>query len=161
MREDYLTWLEKGLDEQLNNITLLGNTILIEMYSYDHKVKNDLIDLNNNLLSEKYGKEVFNLAKVLKTGVDYNGPVKRGDIVSLIDEMLEPIPDGSKGWAPDGEPKAGYMPLGKMIHYTYLYNKLIATKQPLMFIIPTSWITVINNKPEEQCTAIHPEVERT
>lgn len=159
MQKDFLTWLEKEGDEQLNNVEILGNTLLIEMYSFDHKSDNKLVDLNNNLLSEKYGKEVFNLAKVLAIGTDYNGPIKKGDVISLVDELLEPIADGSKGWTPEGEPKAGYMPLGKMVHYTYLHNKLAATRQPLMFILPVSWVAVIQRKPEQQCILTHPEVE--
>ena len=90
----------------MNNIVVLGNTVLVEMYSYDHKSENKLVDLNNNLLSEKYGKEVFNVAKVLNVGTEYSGSIKEGDIVSLVDELLEPIADGSKGFTNEGEPKA-------------------------------------------------------
>ena len=143
----------------MNNIVVLGNTVLVEMYSYDHKSENKLVDLNNNLLSEKYGKEVFNVAKVLNVGTEYSGSIKEGDIVSLVDELLEPIADGSKGFTNEGEPKAGYMPLGKLVHYTYLHNKLVATKQPLMFILPVSWIAIIHTNPQQLCTVIHPEVE--
>jgi hypothetical protein len=122
---------------------------MIQFFSFE-KTNSNLITLDGNPVSKSYGKEVYNVAKVvlLGTGVK-DSPVQVGDIVSVPDEMLEAIPDGSRGFKDVqgvAEPKAGYIPLGKIMPFIYLKDKLGKPTNDLLFIIPISWIKVIHNK---------------
>lgn len=140
--EDLKNWVNK---ERNLDITIVGNEVLIELFSIETK-SSPLTDLDGALLSEKYGREVFNLAKIVEIGTDCKAPLTTGMIVSLPDEMLEPIPDGSQGFNQvTGEPKAGYLALGKLIPFSYLKDKIGTPKNELLFIVPSSWIKVIHN----------------
>lgn len=141
MLDRVIEWSTTTTDN-FDNIEVLGNEVIIELFTYDHSTKSVIQDLEGNLLSDKYGKEIFNIGKILKVGTECKAPLEEGDIISLPDEMLDPIPDGSKGFTPNGEPKAGYMPIGKLIPYMYLHNKTGKTENKFYFLIPTSWIKI-------------------
>jgi hypothetical protein len=146
LQTNYQNWIETT-NTDFDNVEILGNNIAIQVFFFEHEANNNLTDLEGNLLSKKYGKEIFNVAKVLKTGTDYSGPLKPNDIVSLLDESLDPIADPSQGFQPDGTPNAGYVPLGRLLPFTYLKNKLTQPKQDLYFIISPAWISVRHLNP--------------
>jgi len=129
-------------DDTFKDITILGNNVGVQVFFYEHTGNSNLTDLEGKLLSERYGKEIFNVAKILGVGHDYKGPLQPGDIVSLLDESLDPIPDPSGGFKPDGTPNAGYLPLGRLLPFTYLKEKLARPKQDLIFILSPAWISV-------------------
>lgn len=133
---------DKELINELNNIELLGNEVLLHTFTVETD-GGSLVDLEGKSLSQKYGREVFNIFKVLVVGLECKTHLNIGDLVSLPDEMLEPIPDGSKGFTNEGHPKAGYLPLGKMIPYLFIKDKLADShKNTLLFIIPSSWVKI-------------------
>lgn len=133
---------DTSLTQELVNMELLGNELLLHTFTIEHE-EGQLVDLEGKSLSQKYGREVFNLFKVVSIGKESKLDVQINDIVSLPDELLEPIPDGSKGFTTEGQPKAGYLPLGKMIPYLFIKDKLADShKNMLLFIIPSSWIKI-------------------
>ena len=144
LHDKFQSWATSQKNE-LENIEILGNNIAVQFFSYEHRDTTGLTDLEGNLLATKYGKEIFNVCKVLTLGEDYRGSLKVGDLVSLLDESLDPIADPSQGFKPDGTPNAGYVPLGRLIPFTYITNKLSQPKQDLIFIISPAWITVRHN----------------
>ena len=141
LHDKFQSWATSQKDE-LEGVDVLGNNIAIQFFCYEHNDNTGLTDLEGNLLAEKYGKEIFNVCKVLTLGEDYKGPLKVGDLVSLLDESLDPIADPSQGFKPDGSPNAGYVPLGRLVPFTYIVNKLSQPKQDLIFIISPAWISV-------------------
>jgi len=132
--------------DRFSSIELLGNDVLLQMFFVEHESSNNLVSIEGELLSAKYGKEVFNVFKVIKIGNDVKSNLKEGDIVSIPDEMLDPVPDGSRGFTNEGAPKAGYLSLGKLLPFMFLEEKIVEpTKNSLLFLIPSSWIKIKYN----------------
>lgn len=155
-KKDFSAAFEAWKNQDLNlDIQVLGNETMIQLFSFE-KSNSNLMGLDGNPISQTHGKEVYNLANVVLLGHSVkDNPVQVGDLVSLPDEMLEAIPDGSKGFEQTtGQPKAGYIPLGKLLPFIYLKEKLGQPTNDLLFIVPISWIKVIHNnvqiQPEEQ-----------
>ena len=131
---------------KFSSIELLGSDVLLQMFYVEHEAQNSLVSLEGELLSAKYGKEVFNVFKVIKVGNDVKIQIQEGDIVSIPDEMLDPIPDGSRGFTNEGQPKAGYMSLGKILPFVFLEEKLTEPqKTSLLFLLPSSWVKIKYN----------------
>lgn len=155
-KKDFSAAFEAWKNKDLNlDIQVLGNETMIQLFSFE-KSNSNLMGLDGNPISQTHGKEVYNLAKVVLLGHSVkDNPVQVGDLISLPDEMLEAIPDGSRGFDQQtGQPKAGYIPLGKLLPFIYLKEKLGQSVNDLLFIVPISWIKVIHNnvqiQPEEQ-----------
>jgi len=157
-KKDFSAAFEAWKNKDLNlDIQVLGNETMIQLFSFE-KSNSNLMGLDGNPISQTHGKEVYNLAKVVLLGHSVkDNPVQVGDLVSLPDEMLEAIPDGNRGFIQSG-PNAGtpnaWIPLGKLLPFIYLKEKLGQPTNDLLFIVPISWIKVIHNnvqiQPEEQ-----------
>lgn len=145
IKDQFLVFLE---DTPQLDIELLGNEVMIKLFAYE-KVKFDLMSIDGELLSDKYGKEVFNIGKVLKVGTSAKDKdLKEGDIVSLLDSVFDPIPNGSRGFTNEGEPKAGYIALGNLLPNIYLVDKIKEPKNDLIFILPYSNVKVKHLNPK-------------
>ncbi len=105
-------------------------------------------------LDKQYGKQIFNIAKVLAVSAEYNDILPLGSLVHLQDEWLESEADFSKGMNPTtGEPKY-FRPLGKLMPYYYVLDKLSDTMQDeLLFLIPGSIVAAISHTYEDIKTA--------
>ena len=149
----YIDWINQTPNL---NLKVLTNDVIIQLFAFEHKANNNLTSLDGELLSEKYGKEVFNVAKVITVGKDVTA-VSVGDIVSLSDDLLEPITDLSRGTNNEGVPKAGLIALGKLMPFMYLKDKLTTPKNDLLFLIPTSLVKILHTDP----TSLLPQTDNT
>lgn len=105
---------------------------------YKDKPNTGLLSLAGDDLS-KQGRIIYNLAKVIAVAVDEKD-FKVNDIISLYDDMLEAIPNMSAGTDTTGNPKAGFIPLGKLLPYYFTLDKFEEKQNELTFLIPTSLI---------------------
>lgn len=128
---EFHLWLKEPL---LENVELINeHRVLVEMF-YEEKQTN-LILTNEQKEKERV---LHNLFKVHNSTTDR---LKRGDVISIEDALLEVVADDSQGFYSDGRPKAGYTPLGKIKH-AFFSNK----EAKLMFILAKGILTVKHTK---------------
>lgn len=99
-KKDYNAWKkDKSIIQEYQGITLIGNEILIEFFSYtpESKKTSKLIGLKGENLSAKVGRRIYPLARVISVGEIvgevYKNLLKPGDIISLRDDMFEYFPN--------------------------------------------------------------------
>ncbi len=94
---------------------------------------------------QQKAKEIYNLCKIIAVS-DNEKDFKVGQIVSLYDEMFDEVPDYSSGSDSNGNPKNGYITLGKLLPYYFTTDKMSKQSgQDLTFLIPTSLIIAVLN----------------
>lgn len=118
--------------------------VLVELFAYteykDSKIK---LNFENEVAMRK---TPYNYAKVIAVPdaelIDnYNQDTHTlmkyevGDIVSFDDSLLEGTPITDKGYTNEGKPRAGYLPLGKILHYMFIPDKL-DPEYNFLFLVP-------------------------
>ncbi len=118
--------------------------VLVELFTHT-EYKDSKIRLNFE--NEDFiRKTPYNYAKVIMVpdsklidnyNQDTNTLIKYqvGDIVSFDDSLLEGTPITDKGYTSEGKPRGGYLPLGKILHYMFIPNKL-EPEYNFLFLIP-------------------------